>query len=56
MMVFTLMKIWVVMSQTEVVGYQCFRAPCCFHLQGEVSGARNQLLDPPSGATLILFP
>jgi len=38
--VFTAVKIhveflWVVTSWTIVVGYQRFRGPCCFHLQGE---------------------
>jgi hypothetical protein len=23
----------------DVVGYQCFRGPCCLHLQHEVNGA-----------------
>jgi len=27
---------WVVTLCSIVVGYQCFRGPCCFHLQGEV--------------------
>jgi hypothetical protein len=27
---------WVVMPCNVVVGYQCFRGPCCLHLQGEV--------------------
>jgi MFS superfamily sulfate permease-like transporter len=26
---------WVVMPCSEMVGYQCFREPCCLHLQGE---------------------
>jgi len=39
--VFTVMKIhvtglWVMMSHTDVVGYQCFRGPCCICLQDEV--------------------
>jgi len=29
---------WVVMPCSVAVGYQCFRGPHCFHLQGEVSG------------------
>jgi len=24
-----------------VVGQQCFRRPCCFHLQGEGGGSMN---------------
>jgi hypothetical protein len=42
--VFTAMKIhvkffWVVTLCSVVVGYQCFRGPCCLHLQGEVTGS-----------------
>jgi len=28
--------VWVVMPCSFVVGYQCFRGLCCFHLQSEV--------------------
>jgi hypothetical protein len=28
---------WVVMLCSVAVGYQCFRGPCCLHLQGEVT-------------------
>jgi len=28
---------WVLTLCSDVVGYQCFRGPCCFHLQGEVN-------------------
>jgi hypothetical protein len=27
---------WVVVPCSVVVGYQCFRGPCCLHLQDEV--------------------
>jgi len=27
-----------VMLHSVAVGYQCFRGPCCLHLQGEVTG------------------
>jgi hypothetical protein len=27
------------MPYNDVVGYQLFKGPCCFHLQGEVTGA-----------------
>jgi len=23
----------------DVIGYQCFRGPCCFHVQGEETGS-----------------
>jgi hypothetical protein len=28
---------WVVTPYSDVVKYQCFGGPCCFHLQGEVN-------------------
>jgi len=28
---------WVVTSCSFVVGYQCFRGPCCLHLQDDVT-------------------
>jgi hypothetical protein len=28
---------WVVMPCSVVLGYQCFRHPCCLHLQGKVA-------------------
>jgi hypothetical protein len=31
--------LWVVTPCSVVVGYHCFRGPCCHHLQSEVSGA-----------------
>jgi len=31
------MVFWVVMLYSDVVGYQCFRGPCCLHLQSEDS-------------------
>jgi hypothetical protein len=34
------------MPCSVVVGYQCFRGPCCLYLQGEVSGnGKNMGLD-----------
>jgi len=27
---------WIVIPCNVVVGYHCFRGPCCFHRQGEV--------------------
>jgi len=33
---FQVQVFWVVML-CSVVGYQHFRGPCCFHLQGEVA-------------------
>jgi len=38
--IFTAVKIqveffWVIMPCSVVVGYQCFRGPCCCHLQGQ---------------------
>jgi len=27
---------WVVSPSSTVVGYQCFRGPCCLNLQGRV--------------------
>jgi len=31
---------WVLMFCSVAVGYQCFREPCCLHLQGEDGGSR----------------
>jgi len=36
---FQVVIFWVVTPCTDVVQYQCFRGPCCLHLQGEVNGA-----------------
>jgi len=30
------MVVWVVMPYSDVVGYQCFRGPCCLHFHSEV--------------------
>jgi len=30
---------WVVTSHGVEVGYQCFRGPCCLHLQSEDGGS-----------------
>jgi len=29
---------WVVTSSSDVVGYQHYGGPCCFHVQNEVNG------------------
>jgi hypothetical protein len=31
---------WVMTPYSDMVGYQCFRGPCCFHLKGKVEAAR----------------
>jgi hypothetical protein len=43
---FTVMKIQVqvflvVIPLSSVVGYQCFRGPCCLHHQGEDGGSMD---------------
>jgi hypothetical protein len=48
--VFTVVKnqvkaFWVVMPSSVVVGYQCFRGPCCLHLQVEVTGYWKNSID-----------
>jgi hypothetical protein len=35
---------WVVMPYNVVVEYQCFRSPCCLHLQGEVEIVINFII------------
>jgi len=30
------MVFWIMMLYSDVIGYHCFRGPCCLHLQGEV--------------------
>jgi len=32
---------WLVTLFSVMVGYQCFRHPCCLHLQGEVASVRE---------------
>jgi hypothetical protein len=35
------MVFWVMTMCNDVVGYQCFRGPCCLCLKGEVNGTRK---------------
>jgi hypothetical protein len=36
---------WVMMLCSVVVGYQCFRGPCCLHLLGNVTGMGKYGID-----------
>jgi hypothetical protein len=44
------------MPCSVVVGHQCFRGPCCFHLQGEVAGIRVSHINTDSQSGLVLSP
>jgi len=33
---FQVKDFWVVISCSVVIGYHCFRGPCCLHHKGEV--------------------